>query len=93
MTESTLRNGCARPPVSVPYSDDCRRCPCCWPRPIGQSGGGFGLSETAREYRMGWRMNPAAGGGLALDLDAARRETANDDAPEHRVGLGVTARW
>ena len=30
---------------------------------------------------------------FALDLDAARREAANDDAPEHRVGVGLTARW
>ena len=54
---------------------------------------GFGLSDTARELRMGWRLTPAGGGGFEVNLDAARREAANDDAPEHRIGLGVTARW
>ena len=54
---------------------------------------GFGLSDAAREFRMGWRLTPAGGGGFELNLDAARREAANDDAPEHRIGFGVTARW
>ena len=60
---------------------------------------GFGLSETAREVRLGWRLNPAGGGGFAFTLDAARREVVNDPgpgsgtgSPEHRVGFGITAR-
>ena len=68
---------------------------------IAMFGGGFtgtpnvgmGLSDTARELRLGWRLAPAGGGGFEVNLDAARREAANDDAPEHRVGLGLTARW
>ena len=61
---------------------------------------GMGLSDTARELRMGWRLAPAGGGGFELNLDAARREAANDPgpgsgagSPEHRIGIGVTARW
>ena len=34
---------------------------------------GFGLSDTAREVCMDWRLRPAGGGGLGCDLDAARR--------------------
>ena len=54
---------------------------------------GLGLSDTAREVRMGWRLAPAGAGGFEFHLDAARREAANDDTPEHRVGFGITARW
>ena len=53
---------------------------------------GFGLSDTAREVRMDWRLRPAGGGGFGFDLDAAGREGAGD-TPEHRIGAGVTARW
>ena len=60
---------------------------------------GFGLSDTMREYRMGWRLSSARkgdAGGFELSLDAARREAANDPGasePEHRIGFGLTARW
>ncbi|MDE0176287.1 MAG: fibronectin type III domain-containing protein [Defluviicoccus sp.] len=61
---------------------------------------GFGLSDTAREVRLGWRLGPAGGGGFELNLDAARREAVNDPgpgsgagSPEHRIGVGLTARW
>ncbi len=60
---------------------------------------GFGLSDTMREYRMGWRLSsarPGDAGGFELSLDAARREAANDPGasePEHRIGFGLTARW
>ena len=49
---------------------------------------GFGLSETARDWRFGWRLTPAASGdtGFEVSLDAMRREAANDDA-EHGVML------
>ena len=53
---------------------------------------GFGLSDTAREVRMGWRLAPAGGGGFEFSLDAARRDSAGD-TPEHRIGLGINARW
>ena len=54
---------------------------------------GLGLSDTARELRLGWRLSPAGGGGFELHLDAARTESGVDPETEHRVGLGVTARW
>ena len=38
-------------------------------------------------------LAPADGGDFELHLDGSRREAANDDAPEHRIGLGLTARW
>ena len=54
---------------------------------------GLGLSDTAREYRMGWRLSPAgAAGDFSFRLDAARRDSAGD-TPEHRVGFGIAARW
>ncbi|MDE0406540.1 MAG: hypothetical protein OXN81_01655, partial [Alphaproteobacteria bacterium] len=59
----------------------------------GTPNAGFGLSETARELRLGWRLAPAGGGGFELRLDAAQRAVANDDAPEHRVGFSITSRW
>ena len=59
---------------------------------------GVGLSDTGRDYRLGWRLarRRSAGdaGSLELALEAARRERANENAPpEHGVGLRVTARW
>ena len=55
---------------------------------------GFGLSETARDWRLGWRLTPAASGdtGFEVSLDATRREAANDDA-EHGVMLRSRLRW
>ena len=53
---------------------------------------GMGLSDTARELRMGWRLAPADGGDFEFHLDAARRDSAGD-TPEHRIGFGLTARW
>ena len=49
---------------------------------------GFGVSDTAREYCIGWRLTPAVRGdpGLEINLDAMRRESANGgDAAEHGV--------
>ncbi len=54
---------------------------------------GFGVSDTAREYRMGWRLASVASG-FELSLDATRRETADGGGPpEHGVMLGGTVRW
>ena len=55
---------------------------------------GFGLTDGGRDYRLGWRLNPAGRGdrGLALDLEATRREGADADA-EHGVMLRATIRW
>ena len=56
---------------------------------------GLGLSDTAREVRMGWRLTPAAGGdtGFELSLDATRRESADGDTPEHGVVLRARTSW
>ena len=57
---------------------------------------GFGLSDTAREYRMGWRLTSAVRGdpGFEVNLDATRREAANDNGEaEHGVMLRSLVRW
>ena len=57
---------------------------------------GFGMSDGARDYRIGWRLTSAVRGdpGFEVNLDATRRETANDDGPpEHGVMLRGAVRW
>ena len=57
---------------------------------------GFGLSDTAREVRMGWRLTSNVRGdpGFEVNLDAIRREAANADEPaEHGVMLRSLVRW
>ncbi len=57
---------------------------------------GFGLSEHARDWRIGWRLTPAGAGagGFEASLDATRSEPANDDGlPEHGVMLRGAVRW
>ena len=55
---------------------------------------GVGLSETGRDYRLGWRLTSARKGdpGFEIGLDATRREAANADA-EHGVMLRGAIRW
>ena len=55
---------------------------------------GFGLSETGRDYRLGWRLTSAVPGdpGFEIGLEATRGE--NDNAPaEHGLMLRGTIRW
>ena len=57
---------------------------------------GVGLSDGVRDWRLGWRLTPGAQdrSGFELNLDAIRRESANDDeAPEHGVMLRGAIRW
>ena len=57
---------------------------------------GFGLSESARDWRVGWKLGPAGARPLDFEasLDATRRESANGDAePEHGVMLRGSVRW
>ena len=67
---------------------------------------GIELSDTEREYRLGLRLagtgyargglGLAGSGGAAceLTLEATQRERADGDrAPEHAIGLRLTARW
>ncbi len=55
---------------------------------------GFGLSDNAREVRLGWRLTSAVPGdpGFEVSLDATRREAANENA-EHGAMLRGTIRW
>ena len=57
---------------------------------------GFGLSDTARDWRIGWRLTSAVRGdpGFEVNLDATRREAANGNEPaEHGVMLRGAIRW
>ena len=59
---------------------------------------GVGLSDTGRDYSLGWRLVRGGfggdGGSLELSFEATRRESANDDTPpEHEVGFRLTARF
>ena len=57
---------------------------------------GFGFSDTARDYRIGWRLTSAVRGdpGFEVNLDATRREAANANEPaEHGVMLRGAIRW
>ena len=54
--------------------------------------GGLGLADAGdRTWRAGarWSLAPH----LAMSLDGARREPANDDAPEHGAQFRLTLRW
>ena len=59
---------------------------------------GIGLSDTGRDYSLGWRLvrggsGAPDGGSFELSLEGRRRESANDNAPaEHEAGLRLTAR-
>ena len=57
---------------------------------------GVGLSNTGRDYRLGWRLTSALEGdpGFEVGLDATRRETANGNGPpEHGVMLRGAIKW
>ena len=55
----------------------------------------LGLSDSGRDYSVGGRLKLAQSGptSLALKLEATRRENADDNAAEHGIGFGLTARW
>ena len=61
----------------------------------GTSELGLGLSESGRDWRLGWRLGLAGSGrgAFGLGVEASRREPANDDTPENRIGLTATMRW
>ena len=57
---------------------------------------GFGLTQTRRDYSLGWRLARAgsARGTLGLSLEASRHESANGDVPpEHWIGFRLTIRF
>ena len=55
---------------------------------------GVGLTETGRDYRLGWRLTSARRGdpGFEINLEGTRSEAANDDA-EHGIALRGVIRW
>ena len=56
---------------------------------------GIGLSDTGRDYSLGWRLTRVAGDSGSLELSfEARRENANDNTgPEHTIGFRLTTRF
>ena len=56
---------------------------------------GFGLSDRAREVRLGWRLTPATpgGDGVEVSLDATRTESAGVEAPENEMMLRAALRF
>ena len=56
---------------------------------------GYGLSDSGRDYRLGWRVTREGrdAGSFEASLETTRRETANDNDPEHGIGFRLTARW
>ncbi len=54
---------------------------------------GFGMSDTARDYRIGWRLTSANASGFEIGLDATRREAVNDNDAEHGVMVSGALRW
>ena len=55
---------------------------------------GLGLSNSHREYSLGWRLGLARSGpsSLELRLDGTRRKSGNNK-PEHGIALRLTVRW
>ncbi len=56
---------------------------------------GFRVSESGRDYSLGWRLAPEGrnAGSFAFSLEATRSEAANGDAPGHGAVLRATMRW
>ena len=56
---------------------------------------GFGLSDSGRDYSLGLRLTREGrdAGSFEFALEATRRESANDNDPEHGIGFRLTARW
>ena len=55
---------------------------------------GVGLSDTGRDYQLGWRLTSARRGdpGFEVGLATTRREADNADS-EHGIALRVVLRW
>ena len=57
---------------------------------------GLGLSDTGREYILGWRLvgdGSRGSGGLQLSTEARRLEPATGGPAEHRIGARLSAQW
>ena len=57
----------------------------------------IGLSDTGRDYSLGWRLvrgGSGEGGSFEISFEARRSESANDDTqPVDEIGLQFTARF
>ena len=63
---------------------------------IGMPNLGFGLSDGGgQDWRVGWRLTSAVlrDPGFEVNLNATRKEPANNAAPEHGVSLRGALRW
>ena len=54
---------------------------------------GLGLSDTGREYILGWRLASDGPGTLQLSTEARRIESKGSGPAEHRIGARLSARW
>ena len=56
---------------------------------------GYGRSDSGRDLSLGWRLTREGreAGSFEASLETTRRETANDNDPEHGIGFRLTARW
>ena len=61
----------------------------------GAPSAGVGVSEFSRDYRLGWRLTPAAQRAVPFEvnLDATRRESALTPAADHGVMLRGRVQW
>ncbi len=56
---------------------------------------GVALSDTAREFRLGWKLGLARSATSSFDLgvEAIRTEPVNDSGPQHGIRLKLDARY
>ena len=54
---------------------------------------GLGLSDTGREYILGWRLASDGSGALQLSTEVRRIESNGSGPAEHRIGARLSARW
>ena len=54
---------------------------------------GLGLSDTGREYIVGWRLASDGPGALQLSTEARWIESKGSGSVEHRIGARLSARW
>ena len=56
---------------------------------------GYGRSDSGRDLSLGWRLTREGrdAGSFEASLETTRRETANDNDPDHGIGFRLTARW
>ena len=99
----------ARPELGIVYSDTAREYIHAWRLAEARRAGFvFGLDvegarrervagESEPEHRLGfgfgWRLEGARAAAFEVRFEGARLDAANADAPEHRLGARMTARW